>query len=163
MLKQLKKLMLVVMSLCITMGLHAQITTAAMGGRVIDETGEAVIGATVRALHEPSGSVYGAVTNIDGRYAIQGMRTGGPYTVTVSYVGYTTKTYKDLTLQLGEVFNLNVDMSESAEVLGEVVVTATASKFAVEKTGAVTNINQNTMAKLPTVSRSIADIARLSP
>ena len=86
--KQLRMLMLAVMALFITVGVQAQITTAAMGGRVIDDTGEAVIGASVRAVHEPSGSVYGAVTNVDGRYSIQGMRTGGPYTVTVSYVGY---------------------------------------------------------------------------
>ncbi|MBR3716909.1 MAG: carboxypeptidase regulatory-like domain-containing protein, partial [Bacteroidaceae bacterium] len=109
--KQLRMLMLAVMALFITVGVQAQITTAAMGGRVIDDTCEAVIGASVRAVHEPSGSVYGAVTNVDGRYSIQGMRTGGPYTVTVSYVGYTTKTFSNLTMQLGEVFNLNVDLS----------------------------------------------------
>ena len=156
-------LMLAVMALFITVGVQAQITTAAMGGRVIDDTGEAVIGASVRAVHEPSGSVYGAVTNVDGRYSIQGMRTGGPYTVTVSYVGYTTKTFSNLTMQLGEVFNLNVDLSENVAQLGEVVVTATASKFAAEKTGAVTNINQNTLVNLPTVSRSISDVVRMSP
>ena len=156
-------LMLAVMALFITVGVQAQITTAAMGGRVIDDTGEAVIGASVRAVHEPSGSVYGAVTNVDGRYSIQGMRTGGPYTVTVSYVGYTTKTFSNLTMQLGEGFNLNVDLSENVAQLGEVVVTATASKFAAEKTGAVTNINQNTLVNLPTVSRSISDVVRMSP
>ncbi|MBR3717987.1 MAG: TonB-dependent receptor [Bacteroidaceae bacterium] len=91
------------------------------------------------------------------------MRTGGPYTVTVSYVGYTTKTFSNLTMQLGEVFNLNVDLSENVAQLGEVVVTATASKFAAEKTGAVTNINQNTLVNLPTVSRSISDVVRMSP
>jgi len=161
--KQLRLLMLAVMTLLISVGVQAQITTASMGGRVIDDMGDAVIGASVRAVHEPSGSVYGAVTNVDGRYAIQGMRTGGPYTVTVSYVGYATKTFTNLTMQLGEIFNLNVDLSENAEVLGEVVVTATASKFAAEKTGAVTNINQNTIVNLPTVSRSISDVVKMSP
>ena len=163
MLKQLRILMLAVMALLISVGMQAQITTAAMGGRVIDDMAEPVIGASVRAVHEPSGSVYGAVTNVDGRYSIQGMRTGGPYTVTVSYVGFSTQTFSNLTLQLGEVFNLNVDLSENVAQLGEVVVTATASKFAAEKTGAVTNINQNTMVNLPTVSRSISDVVRMSP
>ena len=161
--KQLRILMLAVMALLVSVGMQAQITTAAMGGRVIDDMGEAVIGASVRAVHEPSGSVYGAVTNVDGRYSIQGMRTGGPYTVTVSYVGYSSKSFSNLTLQLGEVYNLNVDLSENIETLGEVVVTATASKFAAEKTGAVTNINQATMVNLPTVSRSISDVVRMSP
>ena len=155
--------MLAVMALFISVGMQAQITTAAMGGRVIDDMAEPVIGASVRAVHEPSGSVYGAVTNVDGRYSIQGMRTGGPYTVTVSYVGFSTQTFSNLTLQLGEVYNLNVDLSENIAQLGEVVVTATASKFAAEKTGAVTNINQATMVNLPTVSRSISDVVRMSP
>ena len=161
--KQLRILMLAVMALFISVGMQAQITTAAMGGRVIDDMAEPVIGASVRAVHEPSGSVYGAVTNVDGRYSIQGMRTGGPYTVTVSYVGFSTQTFSNLTLQLGEVYNLNVDLSENIAQLGEVVVTATASKFAAEKTGAVTNINQATMVNLPTVSRSISDVVRMSP
>lgn len=155
--------MLAVMALLISVGMQAQITTAAMGGRVIDDMAEPVIGASVRAVHEPSGSVYGAVTNVDGRYSIQGMRTGGPYTVTVSYVGFSTQTFSNLTLQLGEVYNLNVNLSENIAQLGEVVVTAIASKFAAEKTGASTNINQATITSLPTISRSIQDIARISP
>lgn len=65
-----------------------------------------MIGATVQAVHVPSGTRYATVTNIDGRFTIQGMRTGGPYTVTISYVGYTTQVVKDVTLQLAETYNL---------------------------------------------------------
>ena len=54
--KQLRILMLAVMALFISVGMQAQITTAAMGGRVIDDMAEPVIGASVRAVHEPSGS-----------------------------------------------------------------------------------------------------------
>ena len=63
---------------------YAQVTTSSLSGRVVDQSGEPVIGAAVMAMHEPSGTVYGAVTNADGRYTIQGMRTGGPYKVDFS-------------------------------------------------------------------------------
>ena len=94
---------------------------------------------------------------------IQGMRVGGPYKVTVSYIGYTKKNITGITLQLGETYNLNVNMSEDQNELGEVVVSAKGSKFAGEKTGATTNISQTQMQNIPTINRSISDIARLSP
>ena len=151
MLRKARIMLLTLAAFLVAVSVQAQITTSSMGGKVVDDANEPVIGATVQAVHEPSGTLYGAITNVDGRYAIQGMRTGGPYTVTISYIGYATRTYKDITLQLGEIFNLNVEISESAEMLGEVVVTGTASKFAQEKTGATTNINNATIRELPTV------------
>lgn len=142
----------------------AQVTTSSMNGKVtLKETGEELIGATIQAVHQPSGTHYKTVTNVEGRFNIQGMRTGGPYKVTVSYVGHQTKTYTGIHLQLAEAYNLNVTLAEDATQLGEVVVSATASKFANEKTGASTNINKAQMANMPTVSRSITDITRLSP
>ena len=142
----------------------AQITTSSMSGKVtMQGSGEEVIGATVQVVHEPSGTRYNAVSNVDGRFSIQGMRTGGPYTVTVSYIGFQPKSYKSITLQLGENFDLNVEMSEDANELQEVVVTGSKSKFSAEKTGASTNINSAQIVNLPTVSRSITDVTRLSP
>ena len=155
---------LVVLMLVLVTGVQGQITTSALSGRVtMQETNETVIGATVQAVHTPSGTRYAAVTNIDGLFAIQGMRTGGPYEVTVSYIGYQTKTVKGITLALGETYNLNVILSEDANELSEVVVSGRASKFAAEKTGASTNINNAQIVNLPTVSRSITDVTRLSP
>ena len=54
-------------------------------------------------------------------------------------------------------------MSESSELLNEVIVTAAKTKFTAEKTGAPTNISSAQITQLPTVNRSISDIARLSP
>ena len=146
----------------VAMTAKAQVTTSSLSGKVTDPDKEAIIGATVQAIHEPSGTRYGAITNIDGRYTIQGMRAGGPYSVEVSYIGYQTMMYKDVILQLGEVYNLNVQMKESSELLEEVVVTAQKTKFASEKTGATTNISNTQIASMPSVSRSITDYSRLS-
>ena len=133
-----------------------------MGGRVTDAEG-AVIGATVIATHTPSGTVYGTVTNVEGRFNLNGMRVGGPYTVKVTFIGYGAYTQNNVTLSLGENYVMNVVLSEEALSLDEVLVTATRTKFSNEKTGAVTNITNDQIANLPTVSRSITDITRLSP
>ena len=143
---------------------YAQVTTSSMNGRVADEKGEPVVGAAVVATHEPSGTVYGAIVNQNGQYTINGMRAGGPYKVEVSSVGYNAIVFKDVTLQLAETYNLSATLKESTEFLEQVVVIGTAkSKFSNERTGAATNIDNSQIAALPTVSRSITAVTRLSP
>ncbi|MBQ6953324.1 MAG: TonB-dependent receptor [Bacteroidales bacterium] len=144
---------------------YAQVTTSSLSGRVVDQAGEPVIGAAVVALHEPSGTIYGAVTNADGRYTIQGMRTGGPYKVDFTCLGYQDATYTGVTLQLAETFALDAKIAESTEMLeGTIVIASPTSKFnAQERTGAVTNIASDQITAMPTVNRSITDVTRLSP
>lgn len=150
----------------VLMGVPAfsQVTTSALSGSVVDDSGAPVIGAAVIATHVPSGTSYAAVTNANGRYSINGMRSGGPYSVEVSSLGYQTITYTDVTLSLAEVYSLNATVKEDKQMLSEaVVVAAPSSKFSTEKTGAATNITSSQMNNLPTVSRSITDITKLSP
>ncbi|MDD3909970.1 MAG: carboxypeptidase regulatory-like domain-containing protein, partial [Proteiniphilum sp.] len=118
--------------------MQAQVTNSSMSGRVTDAEG-AVIGATVIATHQSSGTTYGTVTNLEGRFNLNGMRVGGPYTVEISYIGYGTSTTNNIMLSLGENYVLNVVLSEEATSLDEIVVTALRTKFSTEKTGAVTN------------------------
>ena len=140
----------------------AQLTTSSMAGKVV-ANGEELIGAVVEAVHTPSGTRYTAVSNEKGMFAINGMRVGGPYEVAVKYIGYETKTFTGITLELGETYNLNASMSEDAVQLADVVVTAQATKFTTEKTGASTNITNRQITAMPSVSRSITDYTRLSP
>jgi len=144
---------------------YAQVTTSALSGRVVDQNGEPVIGAAVMALHEPSGTSYGAVTNVDGRYTIQGMRTGGPYKVDFVCLGYQDARFTDVTLQLGETYRLDSALSEASEMLeGTIVIAAPTSKFAQqERIGAATNISNQDLLAVPTASRSISDLTKLSP
>ena len=162
---QKRLIFLVAMLLTLSLTAMAQITTSSMAGKVTldDQNGEEVIGATVVAVHEPSGTRYTAVTNTSGRFTINGMRTGGPYEVTVSYIGFQPRIVKGIILQLAETYNLSVMLSEDANELAEVIVSGKASKFAAEKTGAATNISSSQITNMPTVSRSITDVTRLSP
>ena len=121
---------------------YSQVTTASLGGRIVDTKGETIIGAAVVATHTPSGTTYGAVTNGEGLSAIQGMRTGGPYTVEVSCLGYQSVKFTDITLSLGENYVLDGYLNDDVEALSEAIVVATpASRFAAVKTGASTNVS----------------------
>ena len=158
-----KSLLILVLAVFATCVAWAQITTSALGGKITDENG-GVFGATVQAVHNPSGTHYGSISNENGVFSIQGMRVGGPYTIKVSYVGYAPQTFEEVYLTLGETFKLNVRLTEDAEVLNNVVVVGQTSKFASAlKTGATTNISNAQMLATPTVSRSITDMVRLSP
>ena len=140
-------------------GVNAQVTTSAISGKVTDEQNETVIGATIVAVHEPSGTQYGAITNVDGRYTIQGMRTGGPYKLTVSYVGYQSAVFTGIMLELGNTYTQNVKLHPSSELLDEVVVVADAKT----QSGAATNFSANSIENTPTVDRNIYDIVKNSP
>ncbi len=160
----IKSLLLSFAAMLFVVSAYAQVTTSALNGRVADKSGEPVAGAAVVAVHTPSGTQYYAVANAEGRFSINGMRTGGPYTVEVSCLGFNNVTYTDITLQLAEAYSLNVTLTDDTEMLSEAIVISTASsKFATEKTGAATNITSSQITALPTVSRSITDVTRLSP
>ena len=103
-----------------TTAMMAQITTSGMSGKVTAD-GEDVIGATIEVVHVPSGTKYQAVTNAKGMYAINGMRPGGPYRVNVSYIGYQSKSFDNVSLQLGQTYNLNVGLFEDAQQLAGIM------------------------------------------
>ena len=144
--------------------LLAQVTTSTLSGRITETDGQPLPGATIMATHIPSGTVYGAAANTQGVFSIQGMRPGGPYTVNVTFIGYQTQSYTEITLSLGENTTLNSTMVPTTTEMTEVTVIGYAtSRFNTTQTGAVTNITNAQIDNLPTVSRSITDITRLSP
>ncbi len=151
-------------AMLLSVAAYAQVTTSALAGRAIDATGEPVAGVAVIATHTPSGTVYGVTTNEAGRYTINGMRSGGPYKVEFTCLGYQTVAYTDLTLQLAETYALNATLNEDSEMLSEaMVIAASASKFSAEKMGSATNISSREITSIPTVNRDITDVTRLSP
>ena len=160
MLKRMRSFLVLVMLLLIA-SVNAQVTTSSIAGKVTAQN-EPIIGATVMAVHEASGTRYGAITNIDGRFTMQGMRAGGPYKVEVSYVGYKTAIFNKISLQLGETYQLDVELKESSELLDEVVVTGQKGVTA-SRTGAATSFSLKNIESVPTMSRSLNDITRLTP
>ncbi|GAB3256297.1 carboxypeptidase regulatory-like domain-containing protein [Larkinella harenae] len=141
----------------------AQVTNSSINGLITDDKGEGLPGATVKATHVPSGTVYGTTTQNTGRFTIPGMRTGGPYTVEITFVGFEPKVVQNITLVLGEPYVLNQKLGESSQQLAEIQVVASNSILNNERTGASTNINARQLTSLPTISRSLTDFTRLTP
>ncbi|AKD58832.1 TonB-dependent receptor [Spirosoma radiotolerans] len=138
----------------------AQVTTSGLSGRIIDTKKEALVGATVQATYTPTGTKYAAVTDVEGRFRINNMNAGGPYEIVVTYVSYKTETQSGVTLQLGETTNLNITLQDASTQLSEVVVKGNREG---DKQGAGISVNSETIRRLPTISRSLTDMTRLSP
>ena len=162
--KSLKVVLSLIATVLFVVSGYAQVTTSSMNGRITDASGAAVAGATVVAVHTPSGTQYYAIANEEGNFYINGMRAGGPYEVEVSCLGYHSFKATDVTLSLAEAYALKVSLlDDNQQIEAALVVSEATSKFAAEKTGAATNINRSQIENLPTVTRSITDVTRLSP
>jgi len=142
----------------------AQVTTSSITGTVHDNDGNPLPAATVMAVHVPSGTTYGTTTREDGRFSLPGMRVGGPYTVTVTFVGYQKKTTEDIHLALGVARNLEFVLHDENIKLDEITITGQKDAiFSPERTGAATSISLESIKALPTITRRIDDFVRLSP
>jgi hypothetical protein len=121
-------------------------------------------GANIVATHVPSGTTYGTVSLADGRFTMPGMRVGGPYKVTASFIGYETQEKNDIYLSLGNATNIEFRLVETGSQLQEVVITATGSDiFNSDRTGAAINIDKNSIQTVPNISRGLKDFTKLSP
>ncbi|MDX2250552.1 MAG: carboxypeptidase regulatory-like domain-containing protein [Bacteroidia bacterium] len=136
------------------------VTTAAMNGRVTDAGGKGLEGATIVATHGPSGSVYGAIAREEGYFNLPGLRVGGPYRVRISFLGYGTQEQNEIYLGLGQSFQLTFSLQEESVSTEEVEITASRSEV---KNGAATNISNQAIGTLPTLSRRVSDFTRLTP
>jgi hypothetical protein len=145
-----------------TSSLYAQgITTGAIGGRVVSSTGEVLPGATITAVHVESGSKYGTSSRDNGRFVVPNVRVGGPYTVTVSLVGYRKASRENVYTTVSQTTELNFVLTEEAVQAAEMVVTG--ERQTTTKTGAGTNVDKLTFALLPTISGKFQDFVRLTP
>lgn len=144
--------------------LTAQVTTASINGRITDTDGIGLVGATVQAIHGPTGTQYGTVAQNDGFFNLPSLRIGGPYTVTVTYIGYRDNITEGISLKLGEKRFLNLLLNDDSQTLDEVVVRANQNSLInSERTGAATNVGVTELERLPTITRSAQDFYRLTP
>lgn len=156
--------LLVLLLLTAQLGWGQGATTASMSGAVADEKGQVLPGATVLAIHTPTGTQYGAGTNTEGRYNIQNLRVGGPYTIKVSFVGYQEFTRTGVFLTLGQTLRVDVSLSEAITTLGDIIVTARPDPVInAGRTGAETSISREQINNLPTLNRNLTDFTRLTP
>ncbi len=142
----------------------SQVTTSNIRGEVRDDQGVPLLGANVVAVHTPTGTRYGAITNEDGRYNLLNLRVGGPYDVTISYIGFKEQKETGIFLSLGKTFNLNSQLVSESQLLDEVVVVSDRSgTFGSDRTGSETSLGNRELRRLPTITRSQSDFTRLEP
>lgn len=148
-------------------GTHARaqgVTTAAINGIVMDKSGKGLPAANVIAVHVPSGTTYGVSTRPDGRFNLQNLRVGGPYTVTATFIGFEQKKFTDIQLSLSQNLKLEFEMEErSVEVRGVDITGERNAILSANRTGAATSVTTGDIERLPTISRSFTDFMKLSP
>ncbi|MBN2613538.1 MAG: TonB-dependent receptor [Bacteroidales bacterium] len=163
--KVLKYYLTVILYLLLHFQLFPQgMTTSGINGKISDHSGETLPGATVIAVHLPSGSNYATVTDQQGFFRLPNMNVGGPYKLTVSYVGFDDFTKEDIYLTLGQTFEIDARLSDKVESIDEVqVVKYRNDIFDGNRTGSETVIDQQSLAVLPTITRNLNDFTRLTP
>ena len=135
----------------------AQETTATLNGLVSDDKGNPIAGATISVLHEPTGAKSASQTNKKGLFVIPNLKPGGPYTIKISFVGFSEQTLDNVNLTLGNNPDLNIGLKLSSQNLSEVVVSGS------RRVAAGTSVGRAQMNTLPTIGRSLGDFTRLTP
>ncbi|HVY74689.1 MAG TPA: carboxypeptidase regulatory-like domain-containing protein [Puia sp.] len=159
-----KRLVLSVFSFLLLFAVNAQVTTSGISGIVRNSKNEILPGSTIIATHVPSGTVYNTVALSDGRFTISNMRVGGPYTVEISFAGYNTRTYNDISLPLGAPLRLEAVLEDNSKSLEQVTVTYQRNPLiSPKRQGPSLQISQNELQTLPTITRNVDDYVRLVP
>lgn len=163
--RTIRKIALTLMSLFATVSAFAQVTTSSISGRITDENGVDLAGATVIAVHVPSGTQYWTIADSKGSYRLLNILPGGPYTVRVEMLGFTTTEITDVNVALADNFVVNASLKEESMDLEEVVVVAESatSNMRSDRSGAVTSLNLKAINSIPVISRDVQDIIKLTP
>lgn len=136
----------------------AQETSATLTGRIADDKGAFLNGATIAIKYEPTATVTSTQTNNRGIFYLTNLKPGGPYTITITYIGFKDITLNDINLTLGANPNLDLNLQSASKDLTEVVVSANRR---LSPSGLTVGSRQ--LNTLPTLGRSISDFTRLTP
>jgi outer membrane receptor protein involved in Fe transport len=160
---KLRNFLMTSLAICLGVFVNAQVTTGSISGSVKDQSGKVLEGATVTAVHLPSGTKYNTVSKKGGSFNIPNARIGGPYKLSVEYVGQKKYEAEGFNLILGEIYEVNVVMGEDIKQISDIIITGGVRKSSAEKTGTSTNINQRLLTTIPTISRSLTNFTALTP
>jgi hypothetical protein len=159
-----KKLILILLLTLSSLFMYSQVTTSGISGKVYSTEKSTLPGATVLIVHIPTGTQYGTVTDGDGLFRIPNMKVGGPYKMTVSYVGYQTVIEDGINLELGQTLSLNETLKEATVDMKEIEIVGKRNELIDgNRTGASTSVNSNEISTLPSINRSITDFTKMSP
>ena len=141
----------------------AQETSGTLSGTIYDAAGQTLPGASVTAVHQPSGTKYATAADKNGHYYLPNLRIGGPYSVEAVMISMKSERKEGITIRLGAAIQLNFALGDQSKQLAEVTVRATRRGAQASTYGSGKNINADQVRNMATVSRSITDITRLVP
>ena len=161
----MKKAMLASFLMLVSFLGFGQITTSSISGVVKNDKDEVLAGATIHAIHIPTGTEYKSQTNKQGVFVLPAVRPGGPYTIHASFVGFKTGEVTDVNTVLGVTSNVDFLLIDQAKAMNEVVVTGARSNiFSKEKTGAAQQFGRRELTTIPiTGARTIDGITKYNP
>ena len=140
------------------------VTTGAIGGKVTNESGEGVAGVQISAVNRGNGFSSTVTSRVDGRYLIPNLEVG-TYDVTFRRIGFDPIRRRDLIVALSQVLPLDVQLTAAAtELSGVTIIAATTTEtFTPTNTSVKTIVTDTTLQRLPSLSRNIIDMVRVSP
>lgn len=141
----------------------AQNTTGSIQGTVKTATGEILTGATVKLIHEPTGTVYFSKANKQGIFLVNNITPGGPFTLEASFIGYNGEKRKDIYISLGDDIKIDIPLSPQSALLGNITLHTASKTNNTGKGGSITIIGKETINDLPTVGRNLHDYLRTVP
>jgi hypothetical protein len=152
-------------SVCISTSAFAQgVTTGAISGTVRNDQGQPVESAQIEVRNRSTGARSATNTRGDGRYYIQGLEVGGPYTVTARRIGFSPRDTTDVYVALGQ--NARVDLAmntQATQLAGVEVMGASSGVISSSHKGVQTTITDSVIARFPTLNRNFTDFVALSP
>lgn len=161
---QMRKILPFVLAmLALPFFMGAQVTTSSISGFVKNKSGEILQGSSIEITHTPTGTAYRTVSRKDGSFNLVNLIPGGPYSINISFVGYTPLSDNGIILSLGENSRYDAELESNSTVLSTVVISATGGQGSRRKTGASTSISRAQINALPTLTRSLQDYTRLTP
>ncbi len=158
------KLIYLLLCICFCGKLLAQETTSEIVG-IVSDGKTPLSGATVTVINTSTGAKYSTTTRKEGRYNIPNLRVGGPYTVTVTFVGFNEQKQENINLLLGQESKADFTLAPASTTLENVVVAAVRQEKVINKnrTGSQEIINRTQIERLPTINRSLLDFTKLTP
>src|SRR5687768_7652614 len=143
--------------------LAAQSTSGIIRGRVTSGAEQPVAGAQVVARNTTTGFQRGALSDAGGRYLIPLLPPGGPYTVSVTSIGFAPSELTGLTVTVGDATTANFDLSIQAVQVAGITVTAGAPRVDATQSGVVSRVGTQQIESLPVAGRDFTDFLNLSP
>ena len=140
------------------------VTSASITGKVAQEGGQPLEGATIVVTNTTTGQRFQVVTRAGGRFNIENLPPGGPYTVEVRAIGYQAGRRTGVRLELGQRYASDFSLKAAVIEVQELVVTGQQDALINRgRTGSASSISEAAVGGLPSANRNFTDLIVTSP